>query len=184
MAENSNLNVIKKKRLDDMNKTELLKEAKELNKRLLALEESKSKEEVLLRDVNLSKLQKRVKKLEEFLEDAEERIYKNEVELNRLNQYTRRENIEIVGIPDSVKQADLEKSVLSIFTSMSIACNSYDIAACHRLSKKKDNQVSKNTIVRFICRKKVAEILSKKKMLNDDDVIKDLGCEYFICENL
>ena len=82
------------------------------------------------------------------------------------------------------KQIDLEAKVLQIINSMGIESSSYDIAACHRLNNKKDNQESKNTIVRFVCRKKVFEIMSKKKKLGEDELVNKLGKEYFIVENL
>ena len=51
-------------------------------------------------------------------------------------QYTRRENIEIIGIPDSI-HATLEKTVLDVLHKINIDISSYDIAACHRLLEEK-----------------------------------------------
>ena len=172
MAEN---NIVEQthnsKKLDKMNKSEILQTAKEMKKKLNELD-------------SYDKLLQKIETLEKNLSDAEERIFENETELNKLNQYTRRENLEIVGIPRNIGQRDLESHAIKIFNAMGVECNSYDIAACHRLNKK-DSSGNKLTIVRFICRKKVIEILSNKKKLSEDQIKNKLNKkEYFIQENL
>ena len=170
-----------------MNKKELLIAAKQMSEKL---QDRKQKQNTSITTQTedghkYDKLLKRIQSLEELLEDAEERLYKNEKDINQLNQYTRRENIEIVGIPASIKQVDLEATVIDILKNIGVTCSSYDIAACHRLNNKKDKDTSKNTIVRFVCRKKVFEIMANKKKLSTVEVIeKHGGNEYYICENL
>ena len=126
---------------------------------------------------------RKINTLEERMAEVEDSLYEAEKEINKLNQYSRRENIEIIGIPDRIKQEDLEEHVIKIINSLDIEITSYDIAACHRL-KKKDTDESANTIVRFICRKKVSSILSQKKKLSEEQIINKLGKEYFITDNL
>ena len=164
-------------KLDNLNKKDLLIAAKDfknkhcdlINTNKLLMEKISSLESVAKKDNenpngNTNKiLMKKIKKLEERLDEAEERIYENEIELNKLNQYTRRENIEITGISKNIKQNDLEATVLKIFHTMGITCTSYDIAACHRL-KQRDQEGNQTTIVRFVCRKKALEILRKKNL--------------------
>ena len=44
-----------------------------------------------------------------------------------LEQYGRRNNIEVSGIPDSVKDNCLKQKIISVFTSVGIDVKSYDI---------------------------------------------------------
>ena len=65
-------------------------------------------------------------------------------------QYSKRECIEVVGIPDSVQNNELEEKVLNIFKKISSEVSPHDIEACHRLKKDSDR-----VIVKFSQRKTV-----------------------------
>ena len=157
----------------------------------LTVNQNKLKKKILIKDDMIKKTEniqidmlKRLKKLEKRLNETDERIYYNQSDINKLNQYSRRENIEIAGIPKNNKHENLESYVLQVINSLGIKATSYDIAACHRLNTK-DNDGNKNTIVRFLCRKKVGEILSKKKNLSNNEIKEKLNNkELFIMENL
>ena len=58
-----------------------------------------------------------------------------ENQTNNLNQYTRRENIEISNISEKIVQRHLEGYVLEVFESIGINLQSYDLVAVHRLGK-------------------------------------------------
>ena len=75
-------------------------------------------------------------------------------------QYSRRECLEVVGIPDSVQNNELEDKVLTIFKKIGSEVSPRDIEACHRL--KKDND---KVIVKFSRRKDCEHIMSVKKDL-------------------
>ena len=75
-------------------------------------------------------------------------------------QYSRRECLEVVGIPDSVQNNELEDKVLTIFKKIGSEVSPRDIEACHRL--KKDND---RVIVKFSRRKDCEQIMSVKKDL-------------------
>ena len=47
-----------------------------------------------------------------------DRLYASEKYLNDLSQYTRRENIEIDGIPANIPQKELEKNVFGILKTI------------------------------------------------------------------
>ena len=49
-------------------------------------------------------------------------------------QYSMREWLEILGIPDSIQNNNLEKTVLKIFNETGVTVNSRDVEACHRLN--------------------------------------------------
>ena len=63
-------------------------------------------------------------------------------------QYGRLENVEISGIPPSIKDEDLENTVIAIADKIGVQIKKRDIAACHRLRGER-----KDTIVRFPNRK-------------------------------
>ena len=106
-------------------------------------------------------------------------FYKKFKYLKKIYLMLKKDFLEIVRIPRSIGQRDLKRHTIKIFNTMGIECNSYDIAAWHRLNKK-DLNGNKLTIVRFICRKKVIEILRNKKKPSDDQIKNKLNKEYFI----
>ena len=99
------------------------------------------------------RLQQKIQHLEKKLSDIE--IVENELE-----HYTRRNNIEIQGIPSSVHDNLLEDKV-DIFSQLNITISKSNIEDCHRLGKANP----KNTIARFVNRKFCNDALTKKKQL-------------------
>ena len=101
--------------------------------------------------------------------------------MNLLQQYNRRENIEISNIPDTIENHELEYVVIGILRSIGVDnLESWEIAACHRLKKRKNEQFG-NIIIRFTNRKRAIQCLKYKKYL------KGYICEYskiYIHENL
>ena len=98
-----------------------------------------------------------------------------------LEQYGRRNNIEISGIPDSVEQNSVEKKVVSVFSTIGVDVTSKNILACRKMPK----QIEK-TIARFTNRKFVKEALYNRKKLKAMDK-SSLGLNnnnLFITENL
>ena len=88
------------------------------------------------------------------VELLEKKLTEVEISCNKLEQYTRRNNIEIQGIPPQISDEKLEEKV---FGAMNIAITKNDVEDCHRLGKS-----SKSTIVQFVNRKHCNAILSKK----------------------
>ena len=79
-------------------------------------------------------------------------IEEQKIELAELNQYGRRENVEICNIPESVQPKQLEKHVITALASIKVTVSSYDIVGVHRIGKKQNSR-PRNVIVRFINRK-------------------------------
>ena len=50
-------------------------------------------------------------------------------------QYSRRECLELVGVPRSVSDGHLEKKVLKIFEKVGCPVEGNNIETCHRISK-------------------------------------------------
>ena len=78
-----------------------------------------------LKEENL-KLQNKVEKLEEQLLEPDQ---KN----NHLDQYNRRNNLEIQGIPTNITDDESEGKVIDIFSCLGIGVKGSDIEDCHRL---------------------------------------------------
>ena len=78
-------------------------------------------------------------------------------------QYSRRECLEIVGIPQDISDDALEDKVCQILTKIGVILESDDIQACHRLRKKD------RTIIKLSNRKKCLSILVNRKKLKDLD---------------
>ena len=100
-------------------------------------------------------------KLKSRVDSLEEKIIELDISRNKLDQYTRRNNIEIQGIPATVPDDHLEHKVLNICKSMNLTVGNSDIEGCHRIGKSDP----KTTIVRFVNRKFCNLILDKKHEL-------------------
>ena len=88
-----------------------------------------------------------------------------EKQLNRLDQYGRRQNIELVGIPNEVNDRDLESEVLKILQVIGLThIDHFNIVGCHRLASK-DRYGRRNTIIRFLNRKDAIQCLKSKRNL-------------------
>ena len=75
-------------------------------------------------------------------------------------QYSRRECLEITGIPSSVSDKDLEEVVCKAITKAGVDINADDIEDCHRVGNKGQ------TIIKFDKRKVSRQVLSVRKDLN------------------
>ena len=98
---------------------------------------SKVKDSIIeaLREENI-KLQMKCKNLEA-------KLFELQKASNKQDQYSRRNNLKIHGIPAEVKDDQLEEKVIDIFSQLSISLSKSDIEDCHQLGKS-------NTIVRFV----------------------------------
>ena len=88
------------------------------------------------------------KRLKTKVNVLENKIIDLEIQNNNVDQYSRRSNVEISGILQSVSNNQLEKKVVDILKAIDVNITMNEIEACHRLGKKK-----KNVIVRVINRK-------------------------------
>ena len=96
-------------------------------------------------------------------------------------QYSRRDTIEVIGIPSSIRDKDLEDKVRNIFGEIGVNINERDIQACHQLREKD------RAIVKFVNRKDCTNILRVKKDIKHLDPTKlsfSEGSKIFINESL
>ena len=141
------------------------------------------KDQVSKLNIMNKSLKQRLEEVEMYSDELYEFIDQNEKQIHALQQYSRRENIEIIGIPDYVSQRDLEPTVLKLLNSIGIKVQSFHIVACHRLKKDKSNS-SSNVIVRFINRKIAIDCLKNRKQLKNSEFRTKFNKSIFIVENL
>ena len=110
-----------------------------LEKNLLSRFDELTKELLNVKDVIIKNLQAENERLREKFCSLEGKVTSLEINQNKPEQYGRRNNIEVSGIPDSVKNNCLEKKYISVFTSVGINVKSYDIEACHRIGKSRNS---------------------------------------------
>ena len=102
-----------------------------------------------------------------------------------LEQYGRRNNLVISGIPDSVQISDLKSTAASILSDIDVNVESREVDDCHRIGK--SNNGSKKTIIKFVNRKCCKKALLNRMQLERIDLRKHQfvsGTRIFINENL
>ena len=117
------------------------------------------KDEVInLKDIIIKNFQDENKRLKTKVNVLENKIIDLEIQNNNVDQYSRRNNVEISGIPQSVSDNQLEEKVVHILKAIDVNVTTNEIEACHHLGKKK-----KNAIVRVINRKHCLKAPRNKK---------------------
>ena len=122
-----------------------------------------TKDEVInLNEKSIRRLQDENKLHRAKCSKLENKIVSLESSINQVEQYGRRNNIVISGIPDDI--SDLESTVVDIMKDVDVDSNSSDIEACQN---KLVNKIGEQAIVRFINRKYCQKSITKKKKLCD-----------------
>ena len=91
---------------------------------------------------------------------------------DRLEQYTRKESVRIVGLKED-KDEDVEKKVLDVFQAAGADIKADDITAVHRTGRGGMGQ-NRHVLVRFLSRKKKHDVMSKRKNLRDNSTYKQI----------
>ena len=118
-------------------------------------------------DMEINKLKIINNKLLDEIDMIYDHLYKIEKRVIETEQYPRRQNLIITGIPEFITQANLENKVLEIIRSIGMPISSYEIVACHRLKKVKNSNFPAQTIVRFTNRKVVEYCIYNRDRLRD-----------------
>ena len=136
-------------------------------------------------NVTLEKENERLTKncdyLKEQIDDVWDAQYELEKELYATQQYNRRENIEISGVPSNIEHRDLERFIIHrVLRRIGVnELESYEIVGCHRLGRSTPTRPA-NVIVRFINRKRAHEALENRYNLKNFPDLEKM----FIVENL
>ena len=104
-----------------------------LEKKLLSRFDSLDKEILNLKDIPIKELQLENQRLRKKVSDLQKKIYSAEENINSLEQYGRKNNIEITGIPESIENEKLEETVVEVLNKIDLNVSNNDIEACHRL---------------------------------------------------
>ena len=128
----------------------------------------------------VSSLQNSVDKLESQVHLLEDALINNEIKINNADRYSRRNNIVIQGVPQSVKFKDLEDKVINVLGKVNVKVTKNDMKACHWLDD------SRKTIVRFVNRKHLFEVLKNKMLMSVDftSIGLDKNTNLFLSHNL
>ena len=174
------LEVLSHAEMKKLNKDELIK-------KLLAAESYGLSVQAQLDSMNekLSSLSMKVDAMENkepssLAINSSSQFIKLEKELYATQQYSRRDTIEICGIPSSVDDKSLEKKSMEILATIGCKVSPAEIQACHRLHKKD------RTIIKFCNRKSALQCLRNKSKLKTFDA-KAVGlpeCKLYINESL
>ena len=144
----------------------------EAEKERLILEISNFKKEIKDLKKNTSNYQVNTNHI---LNDLDIRLVRNE-------QYVNRESIILSGIPSNVTQENLEETVLHVLHTIGLKkVSSYDIAACHRLAKRKNDPYPARTIIRFTNRKIVQFCLRNRNLLKFNKDSLKMNLRFFEC---
>ena len=111
------------------------------------------------KDVELLKKPKQGKNESLGLAMVGERITKMEKDNYAQQQYSRRDSIEIVGIPEAIPDKDVESKAIDIMKAIGVTVARNEIQACHRLAKKD------RIIVKFVNRKTAVACLQSRAKL-------------------
>ena len=150
-------------------KNELISLRQEISKQLLI-----HKDEIIgtLREENLQ-LRNEISSLKKEIDEKDKLLHEVEKDVIDVQQYIRRNNVEICGIPDEVDDNNLENKVIEIAKIIDVNIDIKDIEACHRLKSRYNSKGPKRTIVRFINRKNCDNLHKNKKKLKDNNDVKN-----------
>ena len=118
---------------------------------------------------NFEKLQSELIVVKQVDSVLSERLVSMERQCWANAQYSRRECLELVGVPRSVSDGNLEEKVLKIFEKVGCPIEGNNIEACHRISKKNER-----IIMKFSRRKDGQNVLNAKRELRKLDM-KEIG---------
>ena len=136
---------------------------------------------MVAKDVIIKNLHAENERLRGNVNNLENKVTSLEINQNMLEQYGRRNNIEVSGIPDSVEDNCLEEKVISVFTSIGIDVKSKLVIELEKV----EIFQKKKTIVRFTNRKFAKQALyNRKKLKSIDKSTLGLTNDVFINENL
>ena len=133
-------------------------------------------------ETELYKIKEDYKNLTVEVDNVSNEMYSIDCRVIETEQYPRRHNLVISGIPDSIRQHDLENKVLDILQAIGVNISNYEVIGCHRLYKPKNSKYPANTIIRFTNRKVVEFCIRNNDRLRE--VKKNIKMNLRFHENL
>ena len=120
-----------------------------------------------------------MKKVNTLLERRATELEKSQA---KVEQYGRRNNVEITGIPHEVLDNNLESKVIDISKDAGIEIGHIDIEGCHQLLLSRNNTGgTKRVIVKFVNRKHSEDILRLEEIISSRSrvFISNSMCPYY-----
>ena len=111
------------------------------------MDDGLDKELLNLKDMIIKDLQVENQRLRMKVNNLENKVMSLEMNGNHLEQYGRRNNLEITGIPDDISDENLEEKVIQVLSESQVNVSSSDVEACHRIGKSKNSSKNKQTMV-------------------------------------
>ena len=177
----STMSQYKEEALDKMLKRELILIIQSLQNKINE-DNSGMLQEMRKLNNNFAKLEVELVVTKRVIGELCKRIVKMERQCWANAQYSRRQRLEVAGIPWQVDDKNLEKKVLSIFQKIGCTIYSTFIDDCHQLGKNSDS-----VIVKFTRRKDCKQILKVKKDLRDlkmDNLYLPKGTKMYMNQSL
>ena len=106
-----------------------------LETKLLAHFDEAQNELLNVKSITITNLQEENECLRRRISFLNKKVISLESQHNMLEQYGRRNNLEITGIPDSVPQRELENKVVDILNAIGVNVSNDDFEDCHRIRK-------------------------------------------------
>ena len=117
---------------------------------------------------SLKNSNKKIQELKTENEKLKQAVNLNTLEIDNLEQYSRRENIRIHGVPEPQGKRDDGEVVVELAEKLGINIENYDIQKAHRLGKKRSPRAKPRPIIaRFLKYKHRNDILFLKSKLKD-----------------
>ena len=129
---------------------------------------------------------RKTKDQEDSISQLEDKAYDHKLNLDSLEQYTRKYNVEIHGIPEK-RNENFKDVITSLASKLDVDIHSHDIDIVHRLNR--NPPATKPIIVRFSSHSKKQEFYQAQVKLHEADFSSILPGEgsarsIFINENL
>lgn len=139
----------------------VLNENEDLRSRLQKVEQNS---EVTIREneQRLTDYEKRCNNYERVLKDRDEELLSCEDHVNGLEQYTRRNNVVISGVPVS-KDENVTSIVQNCARAAGFQIQECDIDICHRLPQRKSTNNPPNIVVKFVRRTMKNSLIAASK---------------------
>ena len=107
-------------------------------------------------------------------------VQTNRFEVDRLEQYSRRDSFKVFGVPESGPQEDTSQMVVDLAKEIGVELRRDDISVSHRVYVSKKSSKPRPIIVKMVRREKKVDVMKAKKRLRELNDRKDI----FIVEDL
>ena len=104
---------------------------------------TRTKKEALVTKEALAKVEENIISTINYLKEEIITLKDNECSVNALEQYGRRNNIVVSGIPAHVSERDLEETVISVLSHIEVNVSPNDVEACDRIGKPNSSKSKK-----------------------------------------